>query len=66
MQPSPKERRLRIPPVHREGLPPSAVVIGDKYEDEIIDNMILAMIFPLSFFDHIILAMISPLSFFTI
>ena len=55
---------LRIPPGPQKGLPSSAVVIGDTYDYERVDHMLLTMISPLSFFDHMFLAMTSPLSFF--
>ena len=55
---------LRIPPGPQKGLPSSAVVIGDIYDNEMADHIILTMIYALSFLDHMFLAMISPLSFF--
>ena len=54
---------LRIPPGPQKGLPSSAVVIGDTYDNKFVDHMLLIMTSPLSFFYHMFLAMKSPLSF---
>ena len=41
---------LRIPPGPKKGLPSSAVVIGDTYDNEMVDHIVLTMIYALSFF----------------
>ena len=61
-----KERCVRIPPGPQKGLPSSAVVIGDSYEDKMVNLTILAIISPLSFLGHMFLTMTSTLSFLTI
>ena len=55
---------FRIPPGPQKGLPSSAVVIGDVYDEKMVDHMFLAMTSLLSFLDLMFSAMISPLSFF--
>ena len=49
-QPSPMGDSLRIPPGPQKGLPSSAVVIGDTYDNKFLDHMLLIMTSPLSFF----------------
>ena len=56
---------LRIPPGPQKGLPSSAVVIGDTYDNKFVNHMLLIMTSPLSFFYHMFLAMKSPLSLWT-